>query len=62
MNMEYENYCDGVLISSMSSMTVKSNRKMINYIDLNLRKEVVFLKGDLDPLWVMNRYRLSVSL
>ena len=42
MNMEYENYCDGVLISSMSSMTVKSNRKMINYIDLNLRKEVVF--------------------
>lgn len=27
-----------------------------------LRKEVVFLKGDLDPLWVMNRYRLPVSL
>lgn len=42
MNIEYKYYCDWVLILSMSSMTVKSNKKMINYIDLDLRKEVIF--------------------
>lgn len=42
MNMEYRNYWDWVLILSMSSVTVKSNRKMINYVHLIYVKKLWF--------------------
>lgn len=42
MNNEYKNCYDQVSVLFMSLMTAKSNRKMINYVNIDLRKKMVF--------------------
>lgn len=42
MNIEYKNCYYQVSVLFMSLMTAKPNRKMINYINIDLRKNGVF--------------------